>query len=305
LKIFVGSLPYEADNETLQNLFSTCGQVLSAAVILDRETYQSKGFGFVEMPDEKQAQLAVAKLDGTRLAGRRLRVTDARPISEERTPVVDDGAQAVQDDPVGDPSVTTIEALLQDLRGHLATGRLSTNALRDVLNDVLRGKPAAALFRATGPKGSPENQRPPSVEFVDDGLIDDLAQDPQRLYQLTPRRFEELCAELFARAGYQHVRLTPASTDGGVDLFAARDDLSGTSLYIVQCKLFRPPHRVGRPDLQKLYGVLHDTRATKAIVATTSWFTAPAVAWQADKPNQLGLADFDAIAAWLEACRQR
>lgn len=83
-KLFVGNLPYSADDSSLQSLFSSVGTVESARVITDRETGRSKGFGFVEMSSDDEAQKAVSSLDGQDLNGRNIRVTEARP-QEPRT----------------------------------------------------------------------------------------------------------------------------------------------------------------------------------------------------------------------------
>lgn len=82
-KLFVGGLPYSIDSQKLKDLFTQFGQVLSATVITDKYTNQSKGFGFVEMQDDKQAQEAIKKLEGSELEGRRLGVSVARPREDK------------------------------------------------------------------------------------------------------------------------------------------------------------------------------------------------------------------------------
>ncbi|OGE25288.1 hypothetical protein A3C26_04055 [Candidatus Daviesbacteria bacterium RIFCSPHIGHO2_02_FULL_39_12] len=81
-KLFVGGLPYSIDNQKLNDLFAVFGQVLSAVVITDKYTSQSKGFGFVEMADDAAAQEAIKKLEGSDLEGRRLGVSVAKPREE-------------------------------------------------------------------------------------------------------------------------------------------------------------------------------------------------------------------------------
>ena len=76
-KLFVGGLPYAAISEDLREYFAQCGTVMSATVITDRVTGQSRGFGFVEMSTEAEAQAAIAKLNGQSLQGRRLTVNAA------------------------------------------------------------------------------------------------------------------------------------------------------------------------------------------------------------------------------------
>ncbi|MGC1403349.1 MAG: RNA-binding protein [Thermodesulfobacteriota bacterium] len=78
-KLYVGSLPYSVNDESLSQLFSTYGTVESAKVITDRETGLSKGFGFVEMASEQEATEAINNLNGTGFEGRTLTVSKARP----------------------------------------------------------------------------------------------------------------------------------------------------------------------------------------------------------------------------------
>jgi RNA recognition motif-containing protein len=78
-KLFVGGLPYSTQAEEVRELFSQCGEVISATIIRDKFTNQSRGFGFVEMATEDQASDAIKKLNGTQLGGRSLVVNESRP----------------------------------------------------------------------------------------------------------------------------------------------------------------------------------------------------------------------------------
>lgn len=78
-KLFVGSLAWATTDESLAAHFATCGSVTSAKVITDRESGRSKGFGFVEMEDDKEADAAIEKLNGSELDGRTIAVNEARP----------------------------------------------------------------------------------------------------------------------------------------------------------------------------------------------------------------------------------
>jgi len=79
MNIYVGNLPFSATETDLRSLFADYGTVSSAAVITDRETGQSRGFGFVELADETEAGQAISKLDGHDWDGRALTVNQARP----------------------------------------------------------------------------------------------------------------------------------------------------------------------------------------------------------------------------------
>lgn len=78
-KLFVGKLSFDTTNDSLQALFAQHGKVVSAQVIIDRGTNQSKGFGFVEMDDQAAAQAAINALDGKEFEGRTIAVSVAKP----------------------------------------------------------------------------------------------------------------------------------------------------------------------------------------------------------------------------------
>jgi len=78
-KLYVGNLSYDADQATLETMFSEHGTVESVNLITDRETGRSKGFGFVEMSSDEEAQAAMAALDGKDYGGRAIKVNEARP----------------------------------------------------------------------------------------------------------------------------------------------------------------------------------------------------------------------------------
>ncbi len=79
MNIYVGNLSFRTNNSELETLFSEYGAVDSAAVIMDRDTGRSRGFGFVEMPNNDEGQRAIDELDGADLGGRSLKVNEARP----------------------------------------------------------------------------------------------------------------------------------------------------------------------------------------------------------------------------------
>jgi len=81
-KLYVGNLPYGVADGDLQRLFEPHGTVESAQVIMDRDTGRSKGFGFVEMGSDQEAQAAIAALNGQDMDGRPLTVNEARPKPE-------------------------------------------------------------------------------------------------------------------------------------------------------------------------------------------------------------------------------
>jgi len=81
-KLYVGNLPYSFRDEDLQQAFAAHGTVTSAKVMMERDTGRSKGFGFVEMASEDAAQAAIEMWNGKELDGRKIAVSEARPMRE-------------------------------------------------------------------------------------------------------------------------------------------------------------------------------------------------------------------------------
>ena len=79
MRIYVGNLPYTYDDQQLATLFQSHGEIASARIVLDRESGRSRGFGFIEMPDESAARTAMEAMNGRPIDGRPLVVNEARP----------------------------------------------------------------------------------------------------------------------------------------------------------------------------------------------------------------------------------
>lgn len=85
MKLFIGGLDYNVTDQELRQLFETQGKVVSATIIKDRFSGQSKGFGFVEMDDIKEGQNAIKALNGKEMNGRAIMVNQARPQEDHRS----------------------------------------------------------------------------------------------------------------------------------------------------------------------------------------------------------------------------
>ena len=79
MRIYVGNMSYSTSSEDLREAFERFGTVESAEVVVERGTNRSRGFGFVEMPDESEARAAISQLDGREMDGRTLKVNEAKP----------------------------------------------------------------------------------------------------------------------------------------------------------------------------------------------------------------------------------
>ena len=84
MNIYVGNLSYGMSEEELREAFGAFGTVSSVKILMDRETGRSRGFGFVEMPNQNEAEKAIAQLNGKDVGGRALRINEARPREQQR-----------------------------------------------------------------------------------------------------------------------------------------------------------------------------------------------------------------------------
>lgn len=84
MNLYVGNLSYQATEEDLEQAFQAFGEVDSVAIIRDKFSGQSRGFGFVEMPNQSEALAAIAGLAGKEIAGRAITVNEARPRTDDR-----------------------------------------------------------------------------------------------------------------------------------------------------------------------------------------------------------------------------
>lgn len=136
------------------------------------------------------------------------------------------------------------------------------------------------------------------VNEREDWKLNELNKNPTEIYQLSPRGFEEIIAEIYIHKGYK-AKVTRATRDGGVDIYITREDDLGSFLFLVQCKKYKPTHKVGVNVLRELYGVVSEKRATSGSVVTTSFFSQPAEEYQKEFQHQMSIRDFDSIKQWL------
>jgi hypothetical protein len=134
-------------------------------------------------------------------------------------------------------------------------------------------------------------------------LVERVAAAPWSVAELTPRQFEELIAEIFDRTGHE-VHLTKRTRDGGYDIVAVRRALDIPVRYIVECKRYDPKRKVSLDIVQRLLGVKIATRANKAILVTTSSFTADAQRFADSHYWDLTLRDGEAVLQWIRELKE-
>lgn len=151
--------------------------------------------------------------------------------------------------------------------------------------------------------GTPEEKRIiTDVTEVNDKLLRSLRSEPELMRSLSSRKFEQVIARILEKLDYD-VMLTPASRDGGFDVYAAKKEALGSFLFLVECKRYIPPNKVGVDVVRSLYGVLQSKKATAGIIATTSSFTSDACEFQKENKHQLELHDYIALQEWLKSIR--
>jgi len=197
------------------------------------------------------------------------------------------------------------DRLFQIVAGNPLYADLAGKTIRELmlsLNDFVHGLGEFRHPGILGPDGQHIQDVPHPIKTAvlntNAALINRLRSEPEFLHNLTPRRFEEIVAELLSQQGYS-VELTPPSQDGGFDMYAARKDGLGRFLFLVECKRYTPPNKVGVSIVRSLHGVVQQQQANAGIVVTTSFITRGAKEFQQRLPYQVQLQDYLAIQQWL------
>lgn len=294
--LFIGNLPADASSQSLSTFLWDLVLPESTRLILDRDTGRAKGFGWATVGTPEDAVIA-CRADGSELDGRRLTVSVARPPAERlrgRNALVvprsaQNPLQGVLDDAAAAPQESISIAQLEN--------ELLQALDSETSRDIWVSESLSRLSRDAHSEGEPIRRQMTR-------LVELLADSPQRLAELNPRMFEHLIAALLSASGYREVRLTLPSSDGGVDIYATKNNGFGKSIYLIQCKRYAPDRKVSRPDVQLLYGVLTSSAATRAALATTSCFTKPAREFIQQVSHRMAGIDGQDLKHWLLATNQ-
>lgn len=138
-------------------------------------------------------------------------------------------------------------------------------------------------------------------------LIGAIAKNPELLYKIKPRQFEEIIAEIFDRHDFE-VQLTPQTWDHGRDIIAIRSTLGIRTKFIIECKRYAKNNPVPVALVRQLYGTQAQEGANQSILATTSRFTVAAKEFARERnTTQWGmeLRDFDDVLAWVRQAHDR
>lgn len=143
-----------------------------------------------------------------------------------------------------------------------------------------------------------DNQFDIRLAEINEELVKYLSSHPNLIYDLSPRRFEMLVAEILSDMGFE-IRLTPETRDGGRDIFAVFKLPIGEILTIVECKRYKPDNKIGVDIIERfLYTLDRKDNASCGLIATTSFFTSEARGIEKGFPWKLKLKDFSALKEW-------
>lgn len=174
-----------------------------------------------------------------------------------------------------------------------AESKLYASALRIEIAGAFQEE----LYAAPESKG--EDSSALIVTSIDDEVKRYLKKHPQKLYELSPRKFEELVASILKDLGFE-VELTQATRDGGRDIIAHVKNAVSSYLTYIECKRYAADNKVGVGIVREVIGVHHLRKPTKSIIVTTSFFSKDAIQEAEKMESQLELKDFTDIKGWLQ-----
>lgn len=129
--------------------------------------------------------------------------------------------------------------------------------------------------------------------------IDRIINNNEEIYNLTPREFEEVVAELFEQQGF-NVELTPTTRDGGYDIIATKDIGGLPFMLLIECKKYSSKNKIGVNIVRSLLGVQSDKKANKAVLVTTSKFSKEAIKFAERQQHLISLLDFNDLMRMIE-----
>jgi len=139
----------------------------------------------------------------------------------------------------------------------------------------------------------------PVIVSANEAMVKALKDHPKDIFRLSPRKYEELIAELLSDMGYE-VTLTKATRDGGKDILASLKTECGDFLCLVEAKRYRHDRKIGVSLVRELYGTLCDFKATSGMLVTTSSYSPDAQIFQQNHQYQLSLRDYTDVAGWIQ-----
>ena len=176
---------------------------------------------------------------------------------------------------------------------------LEKRARQDEPDDIFRVQRVRELTPTELTELRPPETLNIEIAELNQELFNYLKKNSHKLYELSPRRFEELIAEILSDMGCA-VELTPATRDGGRDILAWFATPFGRMLTIVECKRYNPNRKIGLEIVERfMWTIVGKDKASSGLIATTSFFSPDAKAVAKEHEYRLQLADFDQLKGWV------
>jgi len=193
--------------------------------------------------------------------------------------------------------------IVTSVNGHPLAIGLITNMARamdpEQLRQVLKGHLYDIKDTAPAERKELIAVAKPIIVSANEAMIAALKKQPDDVFKLTSREYEELIAELLHDMGYD-VTLTQATRDGGKDIIASIKTECGEFLCLVEAKKYRQDRTIGVSLVRTLYGTLHDYQANSGMLVTTSTYSKDAHGFQKRHQYQLSLRDYTDVATWIQ-----
>ncbi len=141
---------------------------------------------------------------------------------------------------------------------------------------------------------------PKNLKELTEEIIYQISRNPELLHSIEPRLFEELISKIVQKFRIK-TELTKQTRDGGYDIIAIDDSAFTKNKYLIECKRFKPNHKVDVSIVQRLYGIKMSEQVTKALLITSSTFTKDAFEFAKQHCWELELYDYNDITKWLNA----
>jgi restriction system protein len=201
-----------------------------------------------------------------------------------------------------------VDAVLRATQGHPLAMNLIAGLSRTLTDDQLLNIVRGEIYDLKNVPITNESKIitvvQPVIISANEAILEALKKQPQDIYKLSPRKYEEIVAELLSDRGFD-VELTKATRDGGKDILAYLKTVCGTFLCLVEAKRYRSDRIVGVELVRTLYGTLCDYQANSAMMVTTSSFSKDAHEFQRKHEYQLSLRDYADLTRWIQEYGKR
>jgi HJR/Mrr/RecB family endonuclease len=180
-----------------------------------------------------------------------------------------------------------------------STDAAETELLNKMAELAHSGEFKEELYKEPTPISEIDEPTTITITNIDEEVKNYLKKHPEKLYDLSPRKFEELVASILEDLGFD-VKLTQETRDGGTDIIARIKNSVTSFLVLVECKKYSPENKVGVGIIRQVAGVHSLREPSKSIIVTTSFFTEDAQKWASQYKEKLELKDYNNLKEWLK-----